>query len=51
MEGVGLDAMLARQIVEGAQSLLSCSQAFGVEFYRRSKARCLGLRLVELNQR
>ncbi|GIR14663.1 MAG: hypothetical protein CM15mP25_4180 [Gammaproteobacteria bacterium] len=37
MERVGLDAMLARQIVEGAQSLLSCSQAFGVEFTDAAK--------------
>ena len=51
MEGAGLDAMLACQIVEGAQSLLSCPKPLGVEFYRRSKARCLGLRLDELNQR
>ena len=34
---VGLDAMFARQIVQGAQSLLHCSQPVWVEFHRRRK--------------
>ena len=48
---IGLCAMLARHIVKGAQSLLSCPKPLRVELHGSSKACCLSLRLIELNQR